>query len=92
MVRTRTRGGSGSAVSCRVASMPSMPRHPDVHQDDVGAGPRGSVDRRRAVAGLADDVEVGLGVDHHAEPGAHQRLVVDEDDADRRWSSSRSHG
>ena len=36
----------------------------------------------RAVAGLADDLEVGLGVEDHAEAAAHERLVVGEQDAD----------
>ena len=33
-------------------------------------------------AGLADELEVGLGGDQHADAGAEQRLVVDEGDAD----------
>ncbi len=35
-----------------------------------------------AVGGLADDFDVGLGFEHHLQPGAHERLVVGDDDAD----------
>ena len=35
-----------------------------------------------AVGRLADHLEVGLGVDDHGEPAAHQLLVVGDDDAD----------
>ena len=59
-------------------------RHPDVHQHDVGAAARTTASAFAAVGGLADDLEVGLRVDQHADAGAEQRLIVDEHDADRR--------
>ena len=34
-----------------------------------------------AVAGLGDDLEVGLGVEHHPQPAADERVVVGEQDA-----------
>ena len=37
-----------------------------------------SVDGRATVAGLPDELEVGLGLDEHADAGAEERLVVDE--------------
>jgi hypothetical protein len=43
-----------------------------------------------AVAGLADDLEVRLGLEDHAEPRAHQALVVDEQHADHRADPSGS--
>ena len=65
-----------------------MPRHPDVHQHDVG--PRASRPAATASspsAGLADDLDVVLGVEQRAEPGADERLVVGEQ---RPGSSSRA--
>ena len=47
-------------------------------------------DRLAAVGGLADDLDVGLGVEDHPEAGAHERLVVGEQDADHRARPRRS--
>ena len=44
--------------------------------------PAGAVDRLPAVRRVADDLDVGLGVEHHAETRPRQRVVVDEQDAD----------
>ena len=43
-----------------------------------------------AVVGLADDLDVGLRVEDHAEAAAHQLLVVDDDDADASCRQRRS--
>jgi hypothetical protein len=56
-------------------------RHADVHQHDVRRQPPGQLDRLGAVGGLADDVEVVLGVEDHLEAGAHERPVVGDQDA-----------
>ena len=40
-------------------------------------------DGRPAVGGLADHLDVGLRVEDHAEPGAHDLLVVGDDHPDR---------
>ena len=56
--------------------------HADVHQHDVGLQPPRHLDRLQAVDGLADDLEVVLGVEDHLEPRAHERLVVGDQDAD----------
>src|SRR5581483_6159273 len=65
-------------------------RHPDVHQHDVGAQRPDLVDRLTAVRRLADDLDLGLGVEDHPEPGAYERLVVDEQDADHCGASTGS--
>ena len=46
-----------------------------------GCSRRGDRDRLLAVARLADDLEVVLGLEDQPEPGSHQRLVVGEHDA-----------
>ena len=56
-------------------------RHPDVHQDHVRSQTLRLCDRVGAVRGLAGDVDVLLGVEDHAEARAHERLVVDDEDA-----------
>ena len=70
----------GGDPSCRLD--PVEVRHPDVHEDDVGAQCLGGVDRGEAVGGFADDLEVGLGVEDDAEAGADELLVVGDQDAD----------
>ena len=40
--------------------------HADVHQHDVGTGPLAQLDAEPAVLGVADDVDVGLGIEDHA--------------------------
>ena len=57
-------------------------RHADVHQHDVGPLAQHDLDRLGAVAGLADDVDVGRRAQQHAEPAAHQRLIVGDDHGD----------
>ena len=41
----------------------------------------------RTVGCLADDLDVGLGAQHHAQPRAHHRLVVDQQNADHATTS-----
>ncbi len=55
-------------------------RHSDVHQHDVGLGTARRLDRLDAVLRLRDDAQVGGGLDDHSEPGAHERLVVGDQD------------
>ena len=57
--------------------------HADVHQHDVGAPAGDDVDRGVAVGRLADDGDVGLGVEDDAKAGAQQALVVGDDHGDR---------
>ena len=57
--------------------------HADVHEDDVGVQGAGLGEGHLAVTGLTDDLDVGLGLQDEPEPGAQQRLVVHQQDADR---------
>ena len=43
-------------------------RHPHVHQHDVGMRDRERLERGAPVAGLTDDLHVGLGLDQHRKP------------------------
>ena len=49
---------------------------------------RRGVQRLGAVRGLTDDLDVVLGLEDHAEPRAHERLVVHDQDADHQAASS----
>jgi hypothetical protein len=67
--------GGGEAVDAR---------HPDVHQHDVR---RVGVDRGgdlRPVGGLGHEADVVGPGEHHRQGGAHERVVVDDQHADRR--------
>jgi hypothetical protein len=54
-------------------------RHSDVHEHDVGPDARDCVYGIRSVAGLADDMNVRLGLEELDEPGAHELLVVHDE-------------
>jgi hypothetical protein len=54
-------------------------RHADVHDDDVGTPPLGTLDRLQAVLGLADDLHVLLRAEDGAQPGANEFLVVGDE-------------
>ena len=55
--------------------------HADVHQDDVRPQAPRLRDRLAPVRRLADDLDVLLGLEDHAEAGADERLVVGDQDA-----------
>src|SRR5262249_1433993 len=55
---------------------------------EVGSEAAHQVDRRRAVVGLAHDLDVVLGVEQHPEPGAHEHLIVGERDPDQPASTA----
>ena len=78
-------GVRGDAVADDAARRrdPVEHRHADVHHDDVGLEALGDLDALLAVGGLADDLDVGLVLEDHPEPGPHQLLVVDQDHPDR---------
>src|SRR5712691_13117172 len=60
---------------------PALARHHDVEQHDVGLVRPHLEDRFTRVARLADDLEVVLGVEEHAQARADDGVVVDDDDA-----------
>ena len=82
-MRTSTAGGSGCAAQQPGGRDAVELRHADVHQDDVGLVQVNSREHVAAVGGLADDVEVRGAGQHDPQAGADQRVVVDEEDADR---------
>ena len=53
-------------------------RHLHVHDHQVGLQPSRLLDALEAVVGLADDLQVRLGVDQRRDRAAEQRGVVDE--------------
>ena len=55
-----------------------------VHEDDVGVQGAGLGEGGGPVGGLADDLDAVLRVEHHAEPHAHERLIVGQHHGDRR--------
>ena len=57
-------------------------RHQQVHQDHVGLEAAGHGHALGAVGGFADDLDVGLVVEEHAQPHPHDRVVVDDEHAD----------
>src|SRR5207237_8635922 len=57
-------------------------RHADVHQRDVGIGPLHLGDGLEPVGRLGDDLQVVLGLQDHAEAGAHELLIVRDEDAE----------
>ena len=59
-------------------------RHRDVQHGQVDVSTKALLDRLRAVARLGDHLEVWLGVEHHAQPTPHHRVVVGEQDPRRR--------
>ena len=73
---------SPAAAIRRVASMPSISGIRMSISTTSGSSSRDAVDACSAVGALADDLDVVLGLEDHAEAGADQRLVVDEQHAD----------
>jgi len=57
--------------------------HADVEQAHVRPEPAGERHRRAAVSCLTDDLDVGLRVEDHPEPGSDDLLIVGKDDSDR---------
>ena len=56
--------------------------HDEVHDDDVGEQRRRRLERRDAVGGLADDLEVIVQVEEVAHAAADHGMVVDDQDTD----------
>src|SRR5215472_17613007 len=60
-------GGRGHAVG---------PRHPEIHQDDVGTERPGEGEGLVAVTGLADHLEIRHRVEHRPQTSADHEVVV----------------
>src|SRR5262249_37936153 len=63
------------------------PRHPHVHQDHIRVERVCELERLDPVRGLADELDVGAGVEDHPEAAANERLVVGDEDADAQGAS-----
>src|SRR5579875_3190351 len=61
----------------------AAPRHPDVHEHDIGQGLACLRHRLGPVARLADDLDVGLAHQHDLQAAAEQRVIIDDQRADR---------
>ena len=68
--------------------MPGLAGHDDVEQDDVGLLEPGRPDPVVAVARLADDLDVVLAIEQEPEAGADDRVVVDDENANRHGSGT----
>ena len=83
----RLRRGSGAKdVGQRVD--PASPGHHDVEQDDIGRRRTGQLDRLTGVRRLADDHEVRLALEQLSQPGANERVVIAQEDANRTGHST----
>ena len=85
---TWTEARSGRAAMRRVASMPSTRGMRMSISSTSGAHLSASQHGLLAVGGLADHLEVVLGVEQRGEPGPDQFLVVGQRDPDHRSPSS----
>jgi len=65
-------------------------RHHQIHEDDVGCMTSDGCDGLVAVGGLRDDLELGIRAEQHVEPVTDDRVIVDDQDADRFGSHDRS--
>jgi hypothetical protein len=73
------RGEGGERLEARR----HRPGHVEVQHQHGGAVGDGLAERVVDRAGLGDDLQVRLGVEHEPQPAAHDRVVVGEDDGDR---------
>ena len=64
--------------------------HPDVEQAHVRAQPPGQLDGLAPVGGLADDLDAGLRVEDHRQPGADDLLVVRDERRGRSRAAPRA--
>lgn len=62
--------------------------HREIEQDYVGLEHRGLADGVEAVAGLTDHLDVGLAGQEHPQPGAHDRVIIAEQDPNHRPNRS----
>ena len=65
---------------------PVHPRHPHVHEDDVGLDAGQQLDGGGAVVGLPDELDVVLRLQQHVEAQPVHLLIIDQHDPDRHGS------
>ena len=82
-----TRGASSPARMRRVASTPSIRGIRTSITTTSGRVCADDLDGLRAVAGLADHLDVRLAAEYQPEPGPDQFLIVHQDDADHAHGS-----
>ena len=82
VVSTTIVGGSGWRRICSVAASPSSSGIRMSISTTSGFDERRLTDRLEAVLGLGDDLDVALGLQDHPEAGAHELLVVGDEDPD----------
>ena len=87
IVITSTAVPGRSRVIRRVASIPPMPGHVQIHEHHVGRVQPHLLYGGFAVVGITDDLDAVQGLEQRPQPSAHDRVVVDDHDADRcvRW-------
>ena len=82
---------AGLAPDATIRRVPSIPSTSGIRTSISTTSGSARVHERsglRAVARLADDLDVGLGVQDQPEAAANEGLVVGEDDADRHADGS----
>jgi len=66
-------------------------RHPDIHQNHIGAQCRNHGERLEAVGGLADHLQSRLGLHDQPVASPHERLIVDDHESQRLAGSGGVH-
>ena len=72
-------GGFASSEQLLGGPEPVQPGHADVHQDEIGLELTSLGERLAAVGGLPHYLEIGLGLQDHAQATPHERLVVGDE-------------
>ena len=88
VVSTSTGGGLAAVGDAAGGRDAVHPAHADVHQHEVGLVRGDGGGDLVAVAALGDDLEAVVGAEDAGDAGAHDGLVVDDDDADHDATSS----
>ena len=83
------RAGLPAATMRRVASMPSTPGMRTSISTTSGDVASTTATASPPSLGLADNLDVVAGVEDHAEPCPHQRLIVGDDDSDGHGTESK---
>ena len=85
-----TRVAGASSRNRSIALDAVQARHDEVHEHDVGLQGGDGVERGLAVGRLADDLDVVLQLEERPQALAHDRVVVDDEDADHAGTRRRT--